>query len=195
MAEPRLKSQRFREERQDVWLSLEKIVGKAERRGLASLTEDELMALPVQYRATLSALSVARATSLDVALIAFLETLSARAYFFVYGARNEPWREVAEFFATGWPSAVRAMWRETLVMALLMVLGAGVAAWLVGSDPDWFYGFVDPALASGRDPTASREALRATLYDGGEQGGLSAFAAFLFTHNAQVALIDRKAHV
>ena len=50
-------------------------------------TDEELLAIPVLYRATLSSLSVARATSLDHSLIDYLESLSTRAYFFVYGAR------------------------------------------------------------------------------------------------------------
>lgn len=188
MADPRLKSQRFRQDREAGWLELERLVGKAERRGLASLSAEELMALPVLYRGALSSLSVARATSLDAPLIAFLESLSARAYFFVYGARSEPWREVLRFFSAGWPTAVRGLWRETLAMTLLFSLGVGVAFGLTAADPDWFYGFVDPALAAGRDPSASPEALRETLY-AAERDGLSVFAAFLFTHNAQVALL------
>ena len=50
--------------------------------------------------------------------------------------------------------------------------------------------FVPQALAGGRDPAAATEVLREMLYDGGGSGdGLSVFATFLFTHNAQVALL------
>ena len=187
MAEPRLKSQRFRQDREAGWLELERLVGKAERRGLASLSAEELMALPVLYRGTLSALSVARTTSLDARLIAFLESLASRAYFFVYGTRSEAWREIARFFTSSWPSAVRSLWRETLAMTLIFALGVGAAFILTSADPDWFYGFVDPQLAAGRDPAASPEALRETIY-AAERDGLSVFATFLFTHNTQVAL-------
>ena len=44
------------------------------------------------------------------------------------------------------------------------------------------------ALAEGRDPTASVDTLRATLYDNKEKDWLGVFATFLFTHNSQIAI-------
>lgn len=184
-----LKSQRFRQTREDAWRRLEGLLDKADRGAFASLSDEEILAIPVLYRSTLSALSVARETSLDLGLIAYLETLSARAYFFVYGSRSTLQGRLAGFFARDWPMAVRGLWRETLVAAALMILGAVAAGWLVSSDPEWFYAFVPSGMAGGRDPAASTETLRATLSGAEDGGGLSAFATFLFTHNAQVALL------
>ncbi len=83
------------------------------------------------------------------------------------------------------------MWRETLVSAALGLLGTAVGYLLVMHDADWFFSFVPQGLTEGRDPTATREALRATLYGGGGPGGqgLSFMASFLFTHNAEVAFL------
>lgn len=189
MSALQLKSQRFRREREADWRRLEAIVDKAEKRSASALTDDEILAMPVLYRSALSSLSVARATSLDQGLIGYLESLAARAYFFVYGARSTPQEQLAAFFARDWPGGVRGLWRETLIAVAITVLGAAVAWWLIGTDSDWFFGFVDQGLAAGRDPTASRETLRATLYHDEGAGGLSAFSTWLFTHNARVALL------
>ncbi|PZU72274.1 MAG: hypothetical protein DI531_13720 [Brevundimonas sp.] len=162
---------------------------KAEKGSLSKLTDEEILAVPTLYRSTLSALSVARETSLDQGLIDYLETLSARAYFFVYGSRSTLQDRLAAFFRTDWPAAVRGLWRETLVSGALMLLGALVAAWLVSAEPEWFYAFVPGELSGGRDPAASTETLRATLDGAHDANGLSVFAAFLFTHNAQIALL------
>lgn len=184
-----LKSQRFRRAREDDWRRLERLMDKAEKGSMSRLTDAEILAIPVLYRSTLSALSVARETSLDQDLIVYLETLAARAYFFVYGSRSTLQDRLVAFFSTDWPAAVRGLWRETLVSAGLMLLGALIAGWLVMIEPEWFYAFVPGELSGGRDPAASTESLRATL-DGAEDAeGLSAFATFLFTHNAQVALL------
>jgi len=43
-------------------------------------------------------------------------------------------------------------------------------------------------MAGGRDPSATTAFLHSTLYDDRREG-LSVFATFLFTHNAQIALI------
>ena len=184
-----LKSQRFRRAREDDWRRLERLMDKAEKGSLSKLTDEEILAVPTLYRSTLSALSVARETSLDQGLIDYLETLSARAYFFVYGSRSTLQDRLAAFFRTDWPAAVRGLWRETLVSGALMLLGALVAAWLVSAEPEWFYAFVPGELSGGRDPAASTETLRATLDGAHDANGLSVFAAFLFTHNAQIALL------
>lgn len=184
-----LKSQRFRQAREDDWRRLERLMDKAEKGSASKLTDAEILAVPVLYRSTLSALSVARETSLDQGLIDYLETLSARAYFFVYGSRATIQDRMVAFFRTDWPAAVRGLWRETLISASLMLLGALVAGWLVMHEPEWFYAFVPADLSGGRDPAASTETLRATLNGADGPQGLSAFAAYLFTHNAQVALL------
>ena len=188
MAELRLKSQRFRKEREADWKRLEALMDTVEKRSARALTDEELLAVPVLYRATLSALSVARATSLDQALIEYLETLTARAYFFVYGARSTLGARLSAFFTREWPMAVKQVWREALVAAGFLILGIVIGFALVAQDPDWFYSIVGQA-AQGRDPAASTEALRDTIYTEAGEGGLSYFATHLFTNNAQVSLL------
>ena len=182
-------SHRFREARAGDWERLEVLLNRIEGGKAGSLREDDLFELPVLYRATLSSLSVARETSLDQDLIDYLETLSARAYFFVYGSRATVQEKLAAFFRHDWPNAVRGLWRETLASAALMLLGVLVAFWLVNHEPQWFYAFVQGDMSGGRDPAASAESLRKTLDGADDADGLSVFATFLFTHNAQVALI------
>ncbi len=189
MAELHLKSWRFRAEREADWRRLEALLAKAEAGGASKLRRDELLEMPVLYRQALSSLSVARSISLDQSLTLYLESLCTRAYFIVYGARTRLPERLAQFFARDWPAAVRSLWRETLVSFVLSTVAAVVAYVLVRRDPDWFHSFVEPGLASGRDPTATTASLRDTLYhQGAASDGLSVFATFLFTHNAQIAL-------
>lgn len=189
MAELQLKSHRFREEREADWRRLETLLAKVEKGGAAKLKRTELLEMPVLYQQALSSLSVARSISLDQSLVEYLESLCTRAYFFVYGTRTRLGERVLGFFRHDWPAAVRGLWRETLVSAAIMVVGAVVAFILVGQDPDWFYGFIPAELAGGRDPTASAASLRGTLYDEASlRDGLGVMAAFLFTHNSQVAI-------
>lgn len=182
-----LRSRRFRTEREDTWRRLEALLDRLERGRLSDLTDAELLSIPALYRSTLSALSVARATSLDQGLIAYLEGLSTRAYFLVYGTRAGLGQRVASFFVHNWPQAARALWRETLLAWALLAGGAVGAALLMAGDADWFYAFVPSGLAGGRNPSASAGMLRETLY-GGQSGAYGLFSTYLFTHNAQVAI-------
>lgn len=188
MAPLQLKSARFRQEREHDWSRLSGLLEKVEAGGARSLTDEQLLAIPVLYRSALSSLSVARATSLDQGLIDYLEGLCARAYFLVYGTR--PWlgQRVAHFFTTGWSNAVRAIWKETLASALITIFAAVVGYMLVTQNPDLFFSFVSPDMSQGRDPTATYKTLHDGLYDGGPTKELGRFAAQLFQHNAQISL-------
>jgi len=189
LAELILKSERFRAEREADWRQLEDLLQRVERKGARALTDDEMTSVPVLYRAALSSLSVARSISLDKAVIAYLEGLCTRAYFFVYGARTTLHERIAMFFRADWPVAVQALWRETAAAWTVMAIGAAVAFMLVIGDSDWFFSFVPEALAGERSPTASTETLRSTLFvSGGRDNELSIFATFLFTHNARIAI-------
>lgn len=189
MAELHLKSYRFRAEREDDWRRLETLLTKVGKGSPKALSDEELLALPVLYRQALSSLSVARATSLDQSLVDYLESLSARAYFLVYGVRSSLFERLGGFFGHAWPMAAKALWRETLASFILTAIGVATAYFLTLHDPDWFSAFVPDGLAGGRGPAASVESMRATLYDhGGDHKGLSMFAASLFTHNSGVAI-------
>ena len=189
MAEIELKSARFRRELEADWKRLERLLQRLEREPVSRLGDEDLLALPVLYRAALSSLSVARETSLDRSLLDYLEGLCTRADFLVYGARPSLSSRLARFFAIDWPAAARALWRETALAAGLLALGAGVAAWLYAVDADWFFAFVPRQYAQGRDPSASAAMLKAILYQHPQGGMLQAFAAFLFTHNAQISIL------
>lgn len=185
-----LKSYKFRSERDTIWRELEDLVKFAEKKGLHSLTAKQLFRLPNLYRATLSSLSVARNISLDAGLLAYLEGLSARAYFLVYGAYGRPGATIAEFLRRGLPEAVRRHARLLFLATALFFLGVSVGYVMTSRDPEAFYSFVSADYADGRLPTSSAEDLRQTLFsdDESETESLSVFATYLFTHNAQVGI-------
>lgn len=188
MAALQLKSARFRQEREVDWRRLDGLLQKVESGGARSLSDEQLLAIPVLYRSALSSLSVARATSLDQSLIDYLEGLCARAYFLVYGTR--PWlgQRLARFFTTGWSLTVRSIWKETLASALITLGAVLVGYLLVSQNPDMYFSFVSPDMAQGRDPTASYKSLHDSIYGGARGHDLGVFAAELFQHNAQISL-------
>jgi uncharacterized membrane protein SpoIIM required for sporulation len=184
----RADTRRFRAEREAEWRRLEALIVRSERRSVRTLTDEELLALPILYRGALSSLSVARETSLDLELINYLEALCARAYFLVYGVRTSVWQRLAGFFARDWPVAVRGMWKETLAALLLTLIGTLAGYYLVAGEPSWYDNILPEGLANGRDFSASTESLRGTLYHEEGAQGLGFFATLLFTHNAQISM-------
>jgi uncharacterized membrane protein SpoIIM required for sporulation len=179
----------FRAAREAEWQRLDDIVTRAESKSVRVLADEELIALPVLYRGALSSLSVARETSLDLELVSYLEGLCARAYFFVYGVRTSAWSRIGAFFTRDWALAVQSLWRETLVALIITAIGTAAGFLLVNQDNSWFEALF-PFAADGRNFNASAEFLRDGLYSYPPEGALSVLAAFLFTHNARIAMLS-----
>jgi uncharacterized membrane protein SpoIIM required for sporulation len=184
-----LKSERFREIRKKNWAELEALLNRMDKKGIRSLEAEDVLRLPKLYRGALSALSVARATSLDQSVIAYLESLCTRAYYRLYGTQSGLGKRIWAFLSRDWPQAAQRLWKDTALSALLLLLSTLAAYILVQSNPEWFYSFVDAGLAGDRTPAASTEALRSTLYDRPDDAaGLGVFASYLFSHNSRVAI-------
>ena len=126
-----LKSQRFRDERKDDWTALEALLRKVESGRTKQLSNEDMLRLPRLYRATLSALSVARATSLDQSVIAYLESLSTRAYYAIYGSQIGLGKRIVNFFRRDWPQAMQTLWKDTIASFSTLALGAFVAFFLM----------------------------------------------------------------
>ena len=184
-----LRSDRFRLEREGDWRRLEDIVVRMEKGGLRRIDDDDLLALPTLYRTAASSLSVARETSLDAATLSYLESLVQRAWFQVYGPRKGFFAWLREFIFGGWSRAVREIWLDICITLFVMVAGTAVGWLLVVQDQDWYFRLVPGGLAGSRVPGASREELLATLQVEEDTGGLSAFAAYLFSNNAGVCIL------
>lgn len=182
------RSVEFRKQRESDWIELSDLVDRVLARGLSALGEEELERLPRLYRAAVASLAVARRTALDRALVAYLEALAARAYLAVYGTRRTRRGALVSAITEVFPQRVRALRWELLASFGITALGTLVSFVLVMTDPAWYYAFVDPALAGGRDPSASTEELRGVLYETEGHEGLSVFASFLFVHNAGIGI-------
>jgi uncharacterized membrane protein SpoIIM required for sporulation len=187
-----LRSYRFREEREAEWRKLEALLQRAEGRGIGALSPQDMLDLPRLYRAAVSSLSVARAISLDRNVTAYLEALCARAYFFVYGNRSRLSEKLADFFQHDWPAAVAASSRAMAFSALCFFGAALIAFIAFMQDPETFWLFHDRSWFDGRNPDATTEFLRSTLYNNESedlQEALINFASKLFSNNAGIAIL------
>ncbi len=186
-----IRSARFRNEREAGWKRLDELVRRAEKRGAKALGYEEALELASLYRQAMNALSVARAISMDRALLTYLDALCARAYLVVYAPQESLGGLLTRLLTRGIPQAARRSGWPLLIGFLAMALGGVLGAVLYDLDHSWFYTFVPGGLADGRTPEASTEYLRSTLFDtsGNHHDDLSTFATFLFSHNTQVAIL------
>lgn len=184
-----LRSDRFRQEREADWRRLEGIVARIEAGRLRRVPDEDIMALPGLYRTVASSLSVARETSLDAATLAYLESLVQRAWFIVYGPRASLGSWFGQFIGGGWSRAVREIRTDIWIALVLMIAGTVVGWLLCAHDKEWYYTLMPQAFADERVPGASRAVLHGTLFGHTAKEGLSAFGAYLFSNNAEVAIL------
>lgn len=188
---PDLRSVRFRKEREASWKSLEDLINRVEASGMGNLSFDEARDLSALYRQTVNSLSVAREISLDRALLDYLENLAARAYLVIYAPQAGIKDLVVKLFTKGIPQAARRSLPAMIIGFGLMIMGGLLGYFLFMQDNSWFYTFVPGSLSDGRSPGASTEYLRSTVYDEDTNvmNSLGSFAAYLFSHNTQVAIL------
>ncbi|MFD2205297.1 stage II sporulation protein M [Kiloniella antarctica] len=192
MSDGVLKSSQFRKEREGSWKELQHLVEVIEKKGIKALSAQELTRLPNLYRFTLSSLSVARGVSLDRNMLEYLELLSTRAYYCIYGVHASFGSTVLKFLFEDFPEAVwNARWR-VLLTSIIMLAGGLVAYYLTIGNEEWYYTIVSDGMASGRTPASATEDLRKGLYDGGEISAqeLNNFASGLFSHNSSVGMFS-----
>jgi len=181
-----LRSAAFRRVREAEWRELERLVGRIESGGLSRLSPAEIARLPLLHRAALSSVSVARAVSLDRNALEYLEALAGRSHAAIYGARRGRRAFVVAFWRELFPRAVRGAARPLAASAASLVLGAIAGYVLTAADEGNYYAFMPASLAAGRGPGTTTEVLREGLFSG---EGSGSFAAMLFTHNSQVAIL------
>jgi uncharacterized membrane protein SpoIIM required for sporulation len=187
-----LRSTEFRRGREQGWRDLEDLVAKAERGGLGALSTGELQRLPLLHRSTLSALSVARAIALDRHLLLYLENLGLRAFLVVYGPRQSMLEGCRDFFARGFPAAVRGAGVHILIAFLAIAAGAVAGIVLTTGDESWFSAMVPAELAGGRGVNSTRgELLREEIFAPwpGFTRSFIVFANFLFQHNTLIGIM------
>ncbi|WP_184471641.1 stage II sporulation protein M [Rhizobium esperanzae] len=186
-----LRSARFRVEREAHWRQLDELVTRAEKGGVAALGYDEVRNLAAGYRQAMNSLSVARDISLDRALIAYLESLCARAYLVVYAPQESLGGLATRLLLHGIPQAVRRSALPLFIGFLALILGAVAGYRLYQNDPGWFYTFVPPEMADQRTPDASTDYLRSTIYgdERHDSDRLAAFSTFLFSHNTSIVVL------
>ncbi|PVB61230.1 stage II sporulation protein M [Labrenzia sp. 011] len=184
-----IRSARFRSEREADWRRLETLVRTAESKGLQRMAFAEARDLAALYRQATTSLAIAREISLDKALLAYLEALTARAYLCVYAPQERLGGLLRRFLTRGAPAAMRRSWIFILLGFLFMTLGALAGYMLYFENNDWFYVFMPSEMADGRGPNATTDSLRESIY-GHDSGtsGLGAFAAYLFSHNTRIAI-------
>jgi uncharacterized membrane protein SpoIIM required for sporulation len=179
-----MRERRFVVARRARWDRLAALVDRAARRGVRSLSADEIDELALAYRAATSDLAVARTRGEDPVILDHLNRLTARAHSVVYVATARTgWHRFVDFVVRGFPREVRRSWAPIVFCTMVTILSAFVA-----------YGSVaaDPANAHALLPAMQLAPVTKALHDsnfGFDRANSPAVASMVITNNIQVAAI------
>jgi uncharacterized membrane protein SpoIIM required for sporulation len=132
-----------REAQRQRWQLLTRLLDQAERRGLESLSVDEVRQLGRLYRQVAIDLSRARASGAHPDEVRYLNNLAARAHGQVYRPRSPSLRPLFLFLLTGFPRLLRRHGLAVLCAAGVF-LGSALASFLaVVREPTLAYSLFD----------------------------------------------------
>lgn len=174
----------FIDQRRPKWEALERLLDRAERTGLKSLSLDEARSLSRLYRTASSDLLWVRARAGSVDVSGYLNDLVGRAYAVTYpGTRIRP-RDVLRFLTHGFPELVRSELRIIVASTLMFVAGGGFGWVGMMFDPE-AAPYLVPGMHQKLDPDerVKDEAKKS----GADLGQQAAFSAFLMRNNIGVA--------
>lgn len=151
-------------------------------------SQQEAEAFSALFRQGATELARVKAFSPNRRLAESLEQAVATGHFAMHRSERGRWQDALWNLYALVPRLVRKHWAYMAISAALTFIPALIAFVAVQQSPETFYLFVDPDPAAGRDPSASRETLAASLQGGSAAlDERAAFASFLFLHNTKVA--------
>lgn len=171
--------------RSSAWQNLDATLRRVERRGIASLSPEEIAELGRLYRAATSDLAYAQGRGFDGALVEFLNRAVARAHAHVYArAPQSGARRIFEFYASTFPNEFRRSLPYVGICTAITVACAVVAYVLVRSHPPDAYALLPHYLVP--------DHIRKSLHDSNfavDPNFAPAMSAMIITNNIKVAVI------
>jgi uncharacterized membrane protein SpoIIM required for sporulation len=174
--------------RQVYWQKLEDLLKQIDKRGLSSLSREELQSLGRLYRSAASDLSRARAMELGVDITGYLNNLVVKGHNQVYQSPANRWQDLWRFLWITFPANFRKNFAYVLISFLIFFIPT-VGTWkMVIEDPKTAHLEMLPGHALVSDELFSYIEKK-RLWTDAVAGESPAAASFIATNNIKVSLI------
>ena len=163
------------------WKNLDRLLQQSEKKGLKSLSAEEIKQLASLYRSVSADFAKAKTNKLGNSLTQDLQDLTARGYSQIYqGSRRQEWQKVKEFYSWGFPEIVRETAIYTAIATAIFLL-----LFLIG----WWYAWRDPVFLDLAVPSELIEKVRdrGELWMGSIVGNEPLASSGIMTNNLGVA--------
>jgi uncharacterized membrane protein SpoIIM required for sporulation len=128
--------QRWMARREVSWRQLDELLQQAEKKGLKSLSSDQVHQLASLYRSVSADLARARTNNIGSSVVKDLQQLTSRSYSQIYqGSRRQEWRSLWDFCRYGLPETVQQSWGYIALAMGLFLMGSLIGWWYSWRDP------------------------------------------------------------
>src|SRR5438477_12192268 len=117
--------ERFVAERQGDWTRLEALLARVQGGNLRALSADDLEEMTRLYQLAASDLARARRDFPGDRVVSYLNRLVSASYSAVYSTAGISWKDVARWYAVGFPRLFRAT-AGYYLLAVLLLFGPGI---------------------------------------------------------------------
>lgn len=138
-------SNRWLEKRKPHWARLEQLVERS-RKGVSSLSHQELQELGLLYRQTASDLAAVREDASSRQLTLYLNQLLGRCHNLIYLGHKPRVSGIVRFYRDTYPRIFRESLPQTALAVAIFLFG-GIVAWVVTAhDPTFAYRLLGPKM-------------------------------------------------
>jgi uncharacterized membrane protein SpoIIM required for sporulation len=127
--------QRWIARREAKWQELDRLLQRAEKKGIKTLTAKEIGTLASLYRSVAADLSRANTNQIGQTIVQDLQALTTRGYSQIYrGSRRQEVRGMIDFYLRELPQVLRQTWVYTAIAFGLFLVGGVIAWWFAWQD-------------------------------------------------------------
>ncbi|WP_310481581.1 stage II sporulation protein M [Chamaesiphon sp. VAR_48_metabat_403] len=127
--------QRWIARRQGKWQELDKLLLRAQQRGIKSLNAKEIATLASLYRSVAADLARANTNQIGQTIVQELQALTTRGYSQIYrGSRRQELRGAIDFYLWKLPQVLRETWGYTAIAFAIFLIGGLIAWWFAWQD-------------------------------------------------------------
>ena len=127
--------QRWIARREAQWQELDRLLQRAQQRGIKSLNAKEISKLSSLYRSVAADLARANTNQIGQTIVQELQALTTRGYSQIYrGSRRQELQEAIDFYLWELPQVLRQTWGYTAIAFGLFLVGALIAWWFSWQD-------------------------------------------------------------
>lgn len=179
------KSEKFVDKNKSDWNELRNIVTKISKKGIKSISDNELKVFPGRYRKVCQDLAQARMLKLSPDVLEYLNNLTAKAHEQLYYMRPVTSKEIVSFFTKTLPATIKHNLIYVLISFFIFTGSGAVTYYLIDKNPDFAFNIMK------KENLEAVADMHSEVHNEGRDTETSSFmSAYYIQHNISIGFLS-----